>query len=282
MGIADSARRMGGSLSETGRRALDHLLSDPQAMSQLTAAQVAAQLGVHETTLIRLASQLGYPGYRQFRTSLAEEGLEPVTSAGRMMSRPDDAYTLAALVDDEAAAMQRLARSVAQEEVDELAQRILDARAVYLFGPPYAAGSLDLLARRVRRVGIMPVVLPTSGRLIAEHLTSLTGDDLLLSFVFRRPDPRLARINAHAQSVGAATAVIADEAGLGLQPSPDQLLVAPRGPRSNQRSLVVPAVLIYALQFSVFHLARQRTSEALLLLDDLARTVGDDEPSHWG
>ncbi|WP_186329513.1 MurR/RpiR family transcriptional regulator [Agrococcus jejuensis] len=282
MGIADSARRMSGSLSETGRRALDHLLTDPQTMSQLSAAQVAAQLGVHETTLIRLATQLGFPGYRQFRASLADEGLEPVTSAGRMMSRPDDAYTLDALVDDEVAAMQRLARSVAQHEVDELAQRILDARAVYLFGPPYASSSIELLARRVRRVGILPIVLPTSGRLIAEHLTSLTEDDLLLSFVFRRPDPRLSRIAAYAQSVGAATAVIADEEGLGLDPRPDQLLVAPRGPRSNQRSLIVPAVLIYALQFSLFHLARERTGEALLLLDDLARSVGDDEPSHWG
>ncbi|GAA2175933.1 hypothetical protein GCM10009846_27740 [Agrococcus versicolor] len=282
MGIADSARMMSGSLSETGRRALDHLLADPQAMSRLSAAQVAAQLGVHETTLIRLASQLGFPGYRQFRASLADEGSEPVTSAGRMLSRPDSEYTLAALVDDEVAAMQRLARSVAQDEVDGLATQILDARAVYLFGPPYAATALDLLARRLRRVGIMPVTLPTSGRLIAEHLTSLTEHDLVLSFVFRRPDPRLSRINAYAASIGAATAVIADEEGLGLDPRPDRLLVAPRGPRSNQRSLVVPIVLIYALQFSLFHLARERTSDALLRLDDLARTVGDDEPSHWG
>lgn len=281
MGIADSARRMSGSLSETGRRALELLLADPQEMSKLTAAQVAAQVGVHETTLIRLASQLGFSGYRQFRAVLAEEGLEPVTSAGRMMSRPDDAHTLASLVDDETSALQRLARVVKQEEIDELAQRILDARVTYLFGPPYAAGSLDLLARRIRRIGIMPVILPTSGRLIAEHLTSFSKDDLLLSFVFRRPDPRLAKINAYAQSLGAATACIVDEEGLGIDPRPDQIIVAPRGPRPNQRSLVVPSVLIYALQFSLFHLARERTSEALLRLDDLARSVGDDEPSHW-
>lgn len=273
---------MSGSLTETGRRALELLLSDPQEMSKLTAAQVASKLGVHETTLIRLATQLGFSGYRQFRKVLAEEGLDPVTSTDRMMSRAPDAYTLAALVDDEVAAIQRLARVIGQSEVDELGQRLLDAHTVYLFGPPYAAGSLELMARRIRRLGIRAVVLPTSGRMIAENLSAFTEHDLVVSFVFRRPDPRLAAINAYAQSIGGATAVIVDEEGLRLDPSPDQVIVAPRGPRTVQRSVIAPSVLIYALQFSLFHLDRERMVLALRRLDDLARAIGDDEPSHWG
>ncbi|MGO1410483.1 MAG: MurR/RpiR family transcriptional regulator [Microbacterium sp.] len=281
MGIAEAARRLDGSLSETGRRALDLVLSRPQEMADLSAAQVAAMLGVHETTMTRLAAQLGYNGYRQFREALVEEGTVSTSSADRMSSRPASAYTLAALVDDEVAAMQRLARVVTQDEIDELAQRIIGARCIYLFGPPYAQLTIEHLARRLRRIGIRNEVLPTSGRLIAEHLTSLTGDDLTLSFVFRRPDPRLARINAYAQSLGAKTVVIADSEGLAYDPRPDQLIVAPRGPRPNQRSLVVPMVLVYAIQFSLFHMARDQTKEALGRLDDLARLVGDDEPSHW-
>ncbi|WP_167139323.1 MurR/RpiR family transcriptional regulator [Diaminobutyricimonas sp. TR449] len=281
MGIAETARRLEGSLSETGRRALDLLLSDPQKMASYPAAHVAGLLGVHETTLNRLATQLGYTGYRQFRASLAQEGVAPVTSAARMGSRADSEYTLDALIADEVAAMQRVSRAVAQEEIDALAMRIIDARVIYLFGPPYAQSTIELLGRRLRRVGISSVILPTSGRLIAEHLTSLTGQDLVISFVFRRPDPKLARINAYAQSLGAATAVIADEEGLAFDPRPDQLIVAPRGPRANQRSLVVPMIIVYSLQFALFHIARDRTNEALHRLDDLARLVGDDEPSHW-
>lgn len=250
-------------------------------MSELSAAQVGALLGVHETTLTRLATQLGYGGYRQFRASLAQEGLAPVTSAARMGSRSDDAYTLEALVEDEVAAMKRVARVVSQDEIDELAQRIADARVIYLFGPPYAQSTIELLGRRLRRVGIASVILPTSGRLIAEHLTSFTSEDMVLSFMFRRPDPKLGRINAYAQSLGAATAVIADEEGLVFEPRPDQLIVAPRGPHANQRSLIVPTIIVYGLQFALFHIARERTESALRRLDDLARLVGDDEPSHW-
>lgn len=41
-------------------------------------------------------------------------------------------------------------------------------------------------------------------------------------------------------------------------------------------------VIVYALQFAITHLAPERSATALHALDDLARLVGDDEPSHWG
>jgi DNA-binding MurR/RpiR family transcriptional regulator len=280
MGVAETARQLDGVLSESARRALNFLLEEPHETAKLSAAEVAASLGVHETTVTRLAKQLGYSGYRQLREELARQDLESLTSADRVRSRDESAYTLAALVDDEVAAMQRLAHVVSQEEIDRLAQRILEARRTFLFGPPYAQAVLAVLERRLRRFGLDTVALPLSGRLIAEHLTTLRAEDLVISFVFRLPDPKLGRITAYAQSVGAATVVVADEDGLLYEPRPDQLIVAPRGPNTNQRSLIVPFVLSYALQFALHHLAEERTERALHLLDDIARVVGDDEPSH--
>ena len=81
-------------------------------------------------------------------------------------------------------------------------------------------------------------------------------------------------------SIGAQVAVIADEDGLAYKQRPDQIIVAPRGPNTNQRSLIVPFIISYALQFALHHLAGDETERALLLLDDIARVVGDDEPSH--
>jgi DNA-binding MurR/RpiR family transcriptional regulator len=280
MGVAETARQLDGALPESARRALSLLLEKPQETAKLSAAEVAARIGVHETTVTRLAKQLGYSGYRQLREALVNEGKEQLTSAYRVRSRGESGYSLAALVDDEVAAMQRLARVVSQQEVDDLAERILGARRTFLFGPPYAEAVLAVLARRVRRMGIDVVALPLSGRLIAEHLTALTAGDLVISFVFRLPDPKLGRINSYAQSVGAATVVIADEGGLLYEPRPDQIIVAPRGPSANQRSLIVPFVFSYALQFALTHLAEDRTVQALRRLDDIARVVGDDEPSH--
>src|SRR3954454_13447950 len=125
MGVAETARQLDGALSESARRALNFLLEEPQETAQLSAAEVASQLGVHETTVTRLAKQLGYSGYRQLREDLARQDLESLTRADRARSRDESAYTLAALVDDEVAAMQRLAHVVSQEEIDGLARRIL-------------------------------------------------------------------------------------------------------------------------------------------------------------
>jgi DNA-binding MurR/RpiR family transcriptional regulator len=280
MGVRETARQLEAVLPESARRALNLLLEKPHETAKLSAAEVASRIGVHETTVTRLARQLGYSGYRQLREALVEEGLERLTSSYRVGTGGASAYTLAALVDDEVAAMQRLAHVVSQEELDSLAGRILGARRTFLFGPPYAEAVLSLLERRLRRLGLDVAALPLSGRLIAEHLTALTAGDLVISFVFRRPDPKLGRIASYAQNVGAATVVIADEAGLLYEPRPDQLIVAPRGPKANQRSLVVPFVFSYGLQFALHRMAEERTGRALRLLDDIARVVGDDEPSH--
>ncbi|CAN5115948.1 MurR/RpiR family transcriptional regulator [soil metagenome] len=280
MGIHEVARQLNGTLPDAGRRALNLLLADPQEMSSLTATEVASRLGVHEATVIRLARQLGYSGYRELRIELAKAGETgtALSSAERVRSR--DTYTLSALVDDEVAAMQQVANQVSQVEIDQLAERILAARRLMLFGPPYAGAVLNVLERRVRRFGVTAVSLPTSGRLIAEHLTTMTGGDLLLSFVLRRPDARLDRINGVAAAQGATTAVIADEGGYTYQPVPEQILIAPRGPNPNQRSLMVPFLICYALQNALHHLAPERIENSLQRLDDIAKVVGDDEPSH--
>lgn len=280
MGIQEVARQLNGTLSDSSRRALNLLLADPQNMAQLSATEVASRLGVHEATVIRLARQLGYSGYRELRAELARAGESgtQLSSADRVRSR--GTYTLAALVDDEVAAMQRVAAQVSQDEIDQLAQRIIDARRLVLFGPPYAGAVLNVLERRVRRFGLNAISLPTSGRLIAEHLTTVTEGDLLLSFVLRRPDARLDRINGVAAARGATTAVIADEGGFTYRPVPDQLLIAPRGPNPNQRSLIVPFLICYAIQNALHHLAPERVEDSLQLLDDIAKVVGDDEPSH--
>jgi len=278
VGIQAVARQLEGTLSESSRRVLNLLLADPEEMSHLSASEVARRLGVHEATVIRVARQLGYTGYRQLRAELGRVDGDSVSSADRVRSR--ETYTLEALVDDEAAAMRRVARLIRQDQIDELARRILDARRVILFGPPYAGPVLNVLERRVRRFGLESVALPTSGRLIAEHLTTLSEGDLVLSFVFRRPDGRLDRINGVAESRGASTVVIADEDGFTYRPAPNQILVAPRGPNPNQRSLMVPILLCYALPNSLHHLASERVEQALQQLDDIAKVVGDDEPSH--
>jgi len=85
----------------------------------------------------------------------------------------------------------------------------------------------------------------------------------------------------YAQTAGAGTVIIADEEGLSFDPRPDQVLVARRGPSADQRSLVVPIVVVYALQSAIVHAAGGSAVKTLRLLDDLARVVGDDEPSHF-
>ncbi|WP_460464345.1 MurR/RpiR family transcriptional regulator [Arthrobacter pigmenti] len=272
-------RSMNGALSDSERRVVNALLEAPTEMAELPAKQVAERVDVHESTVIRLARRLGYTGYTQLREDLRSDDT-PNTSLDRMQGHADDSFDLASLAAEEIAALQRLSHMVPQGDIDEVAKAILKAGTTFIFGPPYAQAVLDLLARRLTRLGLRAVPLPTSGRLAAERMTSMQQDDLIISFVFRRPDPRLDSINAYAQDTGARTVVIADEEGLNYRSVPDQLIVARRGPTNDLRSLIVPFFLCYAIQMALLHAAPEEMNQKLAKLDEIARIVGNDEASH--
>lgn len=272
-------RNMNGALSDSERRVVSVLLEDPQEMAKLPALRVAEKAQVHESTVIRLAHRLGYNGYTQLREDLRSKG-SPETSLARMQTRAGGAKDLASLAAEEIAALERLTHMVDQEDIDALARKILDVRATFLFGPPYAQAVLELLSRRLSRLGLHVVPLPTSGRLAAERLTGLQHDDLIISFVFRRPDPRLDQINTFAAGLGAKTVVIADEDGLNYRTTPDQLIVARRGPTNELRSLIVPFFLCYAIQLALMNQEPSLISQRLAQLDEISQLIGNDEVSH--
>jgi len=272
-------RNMNGALSDSERRIINVLLEDPLAMAELPARKVAEPVNLHESTVIRLAHRLGYSGYTELRNDLRSQD-EPETSLERMQARNGGALDLISMATEESTALQRLSETITQDEINRLARSILEARVTYLFGPPYAQAVIQLLERRLARLGLHAVALPPSGRLTAERLTGLSKDDFVLSFVFRRPDPRLDHINSYASDLGAGTAVIADDAGLAYRTEPDQLIIARRGPTNQMRSLIVPFFLCYVIQMALLELEPQLMGEKLALLDEISQIIGNDEASH--
>lgn len=270
--ITDLAASRAESLTPTDRRLIATLQSQPAEASFWLAADLTAPLGLHQSAATRLAQRLGFDGYPQLRDALREDYLAGDGPSQRLRERldrhPDD-DVLGAFVEDEIAALGQLPRHIAQAELDALADRVLAAREVFVFGHGNATVLVDLLARRLERFGLRAVRLTGSRRDIAEHIARLDADDLLLAYAFRRLPALLGALLEVSDEVGAYSTLLTDTV-VWPAPRPSTILAAPRGGADEFLSLTVPMAITNAL---VLTIARRAAPGAIRSLDRLGHLL---------
>lgn len=83
------------SLSTKEQRIADFILDDPRFASRMTINEMAAQLGVADSTVFKFTKKLGYRGFRDFRTDLLAEEFDPQISIHENVTPADDPLTVA-------------------------------------------------------------------------------------------------------------------------------------------------------------------------------------------
>ncbi|WP_156721107.1 MurR/RpiR family transcriptional regulator [Mycobacterium sp. Root135] len=242
-------------------------------MSHVPAAEVAEKAQTHESTVIRLAKKLGYRGYPELRSDLRrDEGGAPSSSAPPM--RSESGHHLDEFIRDEVAAMNSLSRFVSQEDLDAAARTLNTTRTVYLLSSNDERPTMELLARRLRRLGLTVVSLRPSPKDLAERFVSFDHTSTLIGFALREAPKQLSTLMGEATRRGGKTILISDVPGYKFRPSPDHLLAARRGDDSEYRTQLIPIALCYALQLAVFHLDADRYQATRDSIDDLTRMLG--------
>ena len=187
MSFKEVVAQHNGRLTATDKQIAQELLSDPVKMAFLPAAEVAERVGVHESTVIRLAQKLGYSGYRALRANLQAE----ISPAGRIRHRLEQAPQLATLVADEIAALNEMVSTISQQQLEQGAQILIKSQRVFLFAQGHATSLLEFMDRRLRRSGFNTVILKSQGRDLAERLLTLNPQDAVLSFALYVQPPGL-------------------------------------------------------------------------------------------
>ena len=125
------ATRNTAALSATEQKVMTVLLS--AATSSTTAADVAAQAGTHESTVVRLAQKLGYRGYPDLRRDLRADEVNPALSGAPM--RQESGADLASFVADERAGLEHAESfSAAQVLVDRRREAVAQLPELEVFG----------------------------------------------------------------------------------------------------------------------------------------------------
>jgi DNA-binding MurR/RpiR family transcriptional regulator len=241
-------------------------------MSHAPAAEVAEKARTHESTVVRLAKKLGYRGYPELRSDLRRD--EGVTTPDAAPMRSESGYHLDEFIRDEVAAFNALTRFVSQDDLDAAARTLNSTQTVYLLSSNDERPTMELLARRLRRLGLTVVSLRPQPKDLAERFVSFDHNSTLIGFALREAPEQLSTLVGEAARRGGKTILISDVPGYKFRPSPDHLLAARRGEDSEYRTQLIPIALCYALQLAVFHLDSDRYQATRDTIDDLTRMLG--------
>lgn len=271
--VVERIQAVAGSLTATEQKLISELMRAPREVAIGTSSEFAARLGVHEATTSRLARKLGFASYGEFRDELRREFLKVADPAERISATLNDARAqgfLPLLVASELAALTAMTDHISDARILEAAEN-LDRCRVFIYGHGNAEVLSVLMERRLRRLGIDSHPLSGSPRDLAEQMLTLSADDALLVFAFRRQPPDYARLMQVATETKAKTVVISGAIGPSLTPSPDVLLSAPRaGMPDSFQTLTVPMAICNAV---ILALAERRGPEALATLDRLGELI---------
>lgn len=153
MGLIEDMRQALPTLTKTERRAAEAILADPSVVLNGSITKVAELTGTSNSALIRLSQKLGFNGFSEFRFSMnrariAHEGAED-TSTGSGIEA--DVVQLASVYMDY---IRSIPRYVTDEQVECLAQAIVNAKRLSIWGVNRTAESALQLSHRLTRLGI--------------------------------------------------------------------------------------------------------------------------------
>lgn len=261
------------SLTPSERRLVETVIESPAVAALGTAGELAKSVGVHEATASRLARKLGYDSYASFRDALREEFIatrETATRFEKTMAGSSSDTILGKLMQDEARALERIEEFISPEQITTVADLLMSARRIFVYGYGNAEVLALMMVKRFRRFGRDVHQLETDPRGMAEQMLGLVQGDVILSFAFRRAPRGYAALIETAREAGATTIMISGQSGALLAPRPDQILAAPRsGDPDAFQTLTVPMTVCNAIVIAAGLTAKEESLKKLERLGQL-------------
>lgn len=204
-------------MSKKQRIVAEFLLQDLERALFLSANGIARELGVSQSTVIRLATDLGFSGYPELQAALrtarphVASTLQRLETAREQVSpdaRPHEIYQ--AVWSRQMRNMQETLEGLSSEKLEAAADLLMRGRNVYVFGGGAASGLAHYFTFNMRLVRHCVHDLSGSIHGPLQQLMSSGPDDVLLTLGFPRHSYPSIELNELAASRGMKVVVITE------------------------------------------------------------------------
>lgn len=217
----------------------------------MTAAKLGESVGISESTVVRFAMALGYEGYPEFQTALAEWFKNKLNTVQRMDAKYGGSTQSEILASVLTSDMNKIADTM--ENIDPVAfemavDTILEAKHVYVVGIRSCEPLADFLTFYLNMIrGDVLLINTTSASETFEQMIRVTSEDAVIGISFPRYSMRTLKAMEFAKNRNAKVITITDSIHSPMNLYSSCNLLARSDMVSIVDSLVAPLSVINAL-----------------------------------
>ena len=278
-GIRERVQENFASLSRVQKDVIQRILNDYESYVFLTVDEASETLGIHKSTLVRLAQALSYTGYPEMRAAIQQVYRQEITlgrKLGHTLAEIQDDHVFEQLVQTETEYLKEALKTVRQDDIRRVAELIISSHRTFLFGRGHEGPVEDLFSFRLRRFHIETELVTEEGRAILEKVQLLTADDLVIICSFLYIPKEYEMVIEWAKEVGAPVVLITDTVAKELIDEVSVVLAARRGSVTIYHTNIVPLAIQNAIVLTVAKLQGAQALAGLDRLQELRRRFGYD------
>ena len=248
--ITELIRERLGTFSKGQVKIAEALLNDYDKTAYLTAANLGQSVGVSESTVVRFATELGFPGYPEFRRALQESVRRRLTSSQRIEvtnARMGGGDLFHKVMLGEIEKIKRTLDTIDRTAFDRGAELVSQAKHIYVMGVRSSSAlaslmhyNLSMICHNVR------LIQPTGFSDVTEQVLEIGAGDVLIAISFPRYSARVERAVGVAKAAGASVIALTDSELSPIAQGADCLLAAQSDMVSFVDSLTAPVALMNA------------------------------------
>lgn len=262
-----------GELTRAEQKILDYINTNPDTFLFLSIGQLAQRLELSDATVSRFARHVGCTDFKDLKSLVMEQASGPAVKMAGTLSR-EDAFSPAAWLERQQLYLEKTARQLDRAEFDRAVEAIAAARQIFLHGKNASAPLAQMLAFRLRRLGLRVLVLPSGGSEVLEGLSQAGEGDLAVMFSFSKLSREGRVLLEHSRRTGCRTLAFVSRTCIPPQEQADITLFAYRGEEKEYHSMAAPAALLDALVVAVTQQLGSRATASLQRLNQLKRSYG--------
>lgn len=268
-------------LTPTQRKVLDYILKQPEHAVFLTATDLARNLNVSDTSIVRLAQALGYAGYPHLKRRLREYVQTKITTVDRLGETVRRVESVGDVLTDVLAKDLNNLKITLEETDPEIFTRFVEemdsAQRIFIIAlrSTHCLGMFMTSALRFLGREVVPL-MPGTGEMW-DQLRDLGPEDVLIGFAFPRYTKVTVQVMDYARERDARVLAVTDGELSPLNRSAHFSLTVPYVIDSYIESFTSALSLVNAL---VTALAFQSRTDTLQTLSEM-ESVWEREDVYW-
>lgn len=270
--LIQRVRQEGARLSGKQATLANFFLEEYQKAAFMTAAEVAAQLAISPSSVIRFAASLDYDGYPALRRHLHQIVQEDLTGTDLFAQhlKRREPNLLHSLVRRELDNLSRLLRDTSLDDLDRVAGLTAKAERVFVVGLRAASALARYFGYHLAKIHNPVITITDGGDTAFDRLSVAGASDILIAIAFPRYPRETLEIVDFARREGLLVGAITDSILSPLAKRADVVLPVQVEVVSFVDSFCAPQILLTALLAQVSIKNRAKTETALRRFEEIA------------